>query len=180
MDVARFLIRLAAEDLESEGLSQMRLHKLMYFSQGWSLAWRDQPLFDGPIEAWVHGPVVKDIYREFKHHGNRPIPVDSEPVQLEAEEQSLIESVWRGYRGFSAAGLRKKTHHELPWIHARQGCNDDQRSNQVIPSDDMRRFFKDQIQRHKIPGITLKSLQKAEQEFHSGGGVPLSEVVPGA
>lgn len=178
-DVARYLIRLASTDPESEGLTQMRLHKLMYYAQGWSLVFSDRPLFDSPIEAWKHGPVVKEIYRLYKDHGNQPIPDDQQAIDLSDEEQRLIQSVWLGYRRFSAAGLRRKSHREPPWINARQGCEMDERSAQPIRTEDLQRFFRAEYSRQKLPGLSRKSLQLAEVEFHSGKGIPLSDVVPG-
>lgn len=35
-----------------------RLHKLLYYVQGYHLAWRGCPAFDDDIEAWKKGPVV--------------------------------------------------------------------------------------------------------------------------
>ncbi|MDR1165980.1 MAG: DUF4065 domain-containing protein [Deltaproteobacteria bacterium] len=40
----------------------MKLQKLLYFAQGWHLAYFDFPLFEDPIEAWKYGPVVSSVY----------------------------------------------------------------------------------------------------------------------
>src|SRR5262249_50830431 len=45
IDVARYLIQLAAAEDEPELLSHLRLQKLLYYVQGWSLAQRRAPMF---------------------------------------------------------------------------------------------------------------------------------------
>src|SRR5689334_12279943 len=62
MDVAKFLIYLSACEDEPDYVSHLRLQKLLYYVQGWSLALRGKPMFVERIEAWAHGPVVKNVY----------------------------------------------------------------------------------------------------------------------
>ena len=45
----------------------MKLQKLVYYCQAWSLVWDDMPLFESRIEAWANGPVVLDLY--YRHRG---------------------------------------------------------------------------------------------------------------
>lgn len=57
-DVARYI-------LEKQGkMSTMKLQKLCYYSQAWSLVWDDQPLFDEEFRAWANGPVCRELFRE--------------------------------------------------------------------------------------------------------------------
>ncbi|MDR1164780.1 MAG: DUF4065 domain-containing protein [Deltaproteobacteria bacterium] len=35
---------------------------MLYFAQGWRLAYFDIPFFEDPIEAWRYGPVVSAVY----------------------------------------------------------------------------------------------------------------------
>ncbi len=44
----------------------MKLQKLCYYAQSWSLAWDDAPLFDQDFEAWVHGPVNPELFNALK------------------------------------------------------------------------------------------------------------------
>lgn len=53
----------AAYILHKQGpMTVWKLHKLLYYSQAWHLAWEDEPLFGERIEAWANGPVVPDLY----------------------------------------------------------------------------------------------------------------------
>jgi uncharacterized phage-associated protein len=44
----------------------MKLHKLLYYCQAWSLVWDGEPLFEEEIEAWVSGPVIPYLYELHK------------------------------------------------------------------------------------------------------------------
>ena len=60
IDVANYILEISREesgDDEYELISHMKLQKLVYFCQGYSLALYGRPLFPEPIEAWTHGPV---------------------------------------------------------------------------------------------------------------------------
>ena len=58
-DVAAYILK------ERGPLSAMKLQKLVYYSQAWSLVWDDRQLFGEAVEAWANGPVVRELY---EHH----------------------------------------------------------------------------------------------------------------
>jgi uncharacterized phage-associated protein len=92
--------------------------------QVWSLVMRKKPMFPEKIEAWVHGPVVKQVYRKFASKGSLPIMPDDlggTQFDLSQSERKFIASVWESYKGFSASKLREMTHQEDPWKNAREG-----------------------------------------------------------
>ena len=137
IDVARQLVCLAAAEDEPDYLSPMRLQKLLYYVQAWSLANRGRRMFSERIEAWAHGPVVRDLYPTFADYDNRPIPpedVAGQEVELDAEERDLIAGVWESYKDYSSTSLRRMTHEEAPWVDARRGFGPGDRcSNEITP-----------------------------------------------
>ena len=48
-DVAQYILETCGT------MSAMKLQKLVYYSQAWSLVWNDKPLFYEEIEAWAGG-----------------------------------------------------------------------------------------------------------------------------
>ncbi|MDR0403789.1 MAG: DUF4065 domain-containing protein [Treponema sp.] len=120
VDVANYILKVSKEDPEDEEyelISHMKLQKLIYYCQGFSLALFDTPLFPEPIEAWKHGPVCPRLYHELKYCGSAPVSVigpDSES-RLTREEQRLISDVYWEYGQYAAWKLRKMTHDEIPW-----------------------------------------------------------------
>ncbi len=64
-DVAQYFLAKADEDA-GDLMSNLKLQKLMYYAQGFSLALCNKPLFPERIEAWIHGPVISALYHEYK------------------------------------------------------------------------------------------------------------------
>jgi uncharacterized phage-associated protein len=56
VDVARYILTKTGE------MTAMKLQKLVYYSQAWSLVWDESPLFEDDIQAWAYGPVVPVLY----------------------------------------------------------------------------------------------------------------------
>jgi uncharacterized phage-associated protein len=141
IDVAEYFLNLAATtEEEPDYLSPMRLQKLLYYAQAWSLANRDRPLFHEKIEAWTHGPVVRNVYARFADCGDEPILPDGKPTKLAAEDQRFVRSVWDAYKGFSAIALRNMTHREAPWLQAYRGPSDG-RAPGIVSHRSMQEYF---------------------------------------
>jgi uncharacterized phage-associated protein len=143
LDVAAVLLRLAAAEEEPEAMTQTRLHKLLYYVQGWHLAVFSRPLFADRIEAWQHGPVVKSLRGQFAAFGDGPIPPDavSNASKLTSVEESFVKATWGEYKQFSASGLRNKTHAEAPWLKAWGARTADAAGTDEITQESMREFF---------------------------------------
>src|SRR6202035_2468893 len=122
----------------------MKLQKLLYYCQAWSLAWDGVPLFDDPIEAWANGPVVRDVWERTRDRG--PLvdyPIGNGKITLNANSPSTIASVMAHYRKQSGRVLSDLTHVEDPWVQTRIAANalDGQPSNAVITNESMRRYY---------------------------------------
>lgn len=115
-------------------IDQMQLNKLLYLAQGWSQAWRGQPLFDDPIEAWKYGPVVDAVYQDYKSNGASKFAdaVRGDPANLTPEETSLLATVLRRYDGLSGPALSRRTHEDDAWREAWERRSSVDRGRQVI------------------------------------------------
>jgi uncharacterized phage-associated protein len=142
-DVANVLLRLASLEEEPDYLTHLRLQKLMYYVQAWSLALRKRPAFQGRIEAWAHGPVVKELFSKLADYKSNPIPHDALKKSSPVSEQDyqFILSVWEQYKGFTAFALRSMTHNETPWIQARNGFGPADACSSEITHEAMRSYF---------------------------------------
>ena len=56
IDVAAYILR------KQGTMPAMKLQKLVYYSQAWSLVWDDRPIFRDRIYAWANGPVIRNLY----------------------------------------------------------------------------------------------------------------------
>ena len=97
----------------------IKLHKLLYYAQAWSLVWDDRPLFRARIEAWANGPVVPTVYG--LHRGRysvRTWPAGN-PRALDSDATDTIDAVIEFYGKESSTWLSSLTHREDPWKNAR-------------------------------------------------------------
>ena len=124
-----------------EPISNLKLQKLLYYVQGWSLALHDKLAFYEVIEAWVHGPVVPAAFYEYRHHGWNPIELSPETVTLPGGEVNHIDDVLNVYGKFTATQLEALTHDESPWLDARAGLDPKAISKAIITPDAMKTFF---------------------------------------
>jgi len=100
----------------AEGLTNLKLQKLLYFAQAVSLSLNDTLLFRDRIEAWKFGPVVPSVYQELKKFGNAPVEMAMDGVStLSTEITSILEDVWSLYGKFASHELVNITHNHLPW-----------------------------------------------------------------
>ncbi len=132
----------AAYILERMGtMTTMKLQKLVYYSQAWSLVWDEKPLFEEDIEAWANGPVVRDLFD--CHRGMYQIssmPIGNARL-LDGEQRATVDAVLEYYGDKSSQWLIDLTHLEEPWKQARKGLPRLERGNRVIPLDAMADYY---------------------------------------
>lgn len=118
IDIANFFIDLANSDKEGY-ITNMKVNKLVYFAQGWSLVRYGRRLFEEPIEAWLHGPVIPSVYQAFKQYGKNNIDAvcgEYDPDTFSADDLDLLADVAIAYAKFDASELRRMTHEpQSPW-----------------------------------------------------------------
>jgi uncharacterized phage-associated protein len=122
-------------------ITHLKLQKLVYYAQAWSLAARGEPLFDEDFQAWAHGPVVPSLFRTFRDFGMDPIPAPATVPRLDVETVDLLAEVLDIYGEHSARKLEQLTHRELPWRAARGDLPAEARSDAVITKAAMQRFY---------------------------------------
>lgn len=141
LDVAKyFLCRVDRE--AGDTISPLKLQKLVYYAQAWSLVLRDEPLFQQNIQAWPHGPVVYDVWNTYKEYKHTAIPQpDACELDFTDDELEVLEEVWNTYGELSARQLVHLTHSEQPWIEARQGLDPEEKSQEVILHETMKSYY---------------------------------------
>lgn len=122
----------------SAPLSWWTVHKLLYYCQGWNLAWTGLPLFSGRIEAWKNGPVVTQVYRVQKYYTQEP---PGSAAALTGLESKTVKSVVSFYGRYSAAQLVALTHREAPWRAARVGIPAGATCKNEVRRETMREYF---------------------------------------
>lgn len=123
--------------------THMKLQKLVYYAQAWSLVWDDHLLFHERIEAWANGPVVPELYRELRGVFNvSPTTLTQGDIQrLTTSERETIDAVLCHYGSKPSQWLSDLTHMEGPWKDARKGVAPGVRSNSEITSAAMAEYY---------------------------------------
>ncbi|MDQ1351210.1 MAG: hypothetical protein QG657_1512 [Acidobacteriota bacterium] len=121
-------------------MTTMKLQKLLYYCQAWSLVWDEEPLFHEGIEAWANGPVVREVFEE--HRNMFTIDrASGDPTKLSAKQKESIDSVLSFYGEKSSQWLSDLTHLEDPWKNARVGLAPGERSNKIISPAAMMEYY---------------------------------------
>lgn len=124
-----------------DSVTHLKLQKLVYYAQAWSLALLGRPLFADDVRAWAHGPVVLSVWHAFKEHGWEALPAPDEMPRFDDEATELLRDVLRSYGEHSAKKLEELTHSEEPWLRARGDLPPEARSSAVISQEHMTRFY---------------------------------------
>ncbi|WP_026828216.1 Panacea domain-containing protein [Exiguobacterium artemiae] len=147
-DVARYFIDLSVESTPY-AITPLKLQKLLYYAQGFHLINTGERLFRAELEAWAHGPVVREIYFEYKEFGYHTItskPFINKDLFLETPlltdgEMATIEEVWEHFGDLDGKTLEELTHQEDPWLNTE--------INDEIEIKLIREYFKEQYQENQ-------------------------------
>ena len=145
-DVADYIILSANAD-DVTPLSNLKLQKLLYYAQAWSLGIRKEPFFCGSFQAWVHGPVNVDIFQRFKGIGKTLYSIitvrdvmNTDPT-LSQSDKEFLDMILDNYMKYSGADLERFSHEDSPWKDARGQCGPWDRCTTEITEDSLRKFY---------------------------------------
>lgn len=135
-DVAAYIVA------KRGSMSPMKLQKLVYYSQAWSLAWTGVPLFIERIEAWRDGPVVPALYQVHRKLSIVDGLDRGDASRLSLTQLETVDSVLSYYGTRSGKELSDLTHGEPPWLRARQGLHFWQAGNREIGHTELLNYYK--------------------------------------
>lgn len=116
--IANFFVDMARYN-ENDTITNMRINKLLYYAQAWSLVQDKKPLFDEDFEAWDYGPVVPSVYKKYKSFKKNNIDVidkDYSVNRLSEDDLSVLLMSYSYFNQFSTSRLVDATHRRgSPW-----------------------------------------------------------------
>jgi uncharacterized phage-associated protein len=142
-DVANYFISKANNEDENF-MTPLKLQKLCYYAQAWSLVWDDKELFKEDFQAWVHGPANYKLYKKYDVGKNVYIDnVDSAfNMRLFNKDQlNTLDAVWTAYGKFSGSYLEQLTHQEDPWKLTRGTLPPGMGSNVIIDKKFIKEYY---------------------------------------
>lgn len=109
-----------AKEHEIADVTNLKLQKLVYFAQGFVLAYLNCPLFTEDIEAWTYGPVVPRLYRMLKKNGDdilQDVPWKAaDCIEKGSAQAERIDQMMELIGAMKAGELVTLSHAELsPW-----------------------------------------------------------------
>lgn len=162
--VANLFLDIAKENNVND-ISPMKLQKLIYYAHAWHLAFLGKPLISEEVQAWKFGPVIADVYFEFKEFGNSSITSRATELIFEDKQLSLetptvpaddknanelIAEVFRIYGKLSPIQLSNLTHAENePWHVVFSQYQAELPRNIEIPNSLIETCFKKRLEERK-------------------------------
>jgi uncharacterized phage-associated protein len=133
-DVAAYILQKKGE------MTTMKLQKLIYYCQAWSLVWDEKPLFKEKIEAWISGPVVRNLYNWHKNMFT-VTKIPGTPSNLTKTQKATINAVLDYYGDKNSQWLSDLSHMEEPWKKAREGLPPNERGDHIISHASMAEYY---------------------------------------
>jgi gp27 len=116
-----------------EIIDEMKLQKLLYFSQRETFAILNQPLFNEVFEGWKYGPVSREVRTVFTEDG-----VNAQTEDIKSESKYIINNIIQEYGALASWKLSALTHKETSWLNSRKGLKKEENGNVKIKMEDIR------------------------------------------
>jgi uncharacterized phage-associated protein len=147
MQIADYFIAFA--NTTGSLMTNMKLQKLVYYTQAWHLVVFKGEIFNEDFQAWVHDPVLPSLYDQYKSFQWRPILRNdlNEASLHELERQfsstikEILSDITSEYFHKDAYALERSTHEEDPWRLARQNVSPDEPSTNIIEKKTIHDYY---------------------------------------
>lgn len=116
-------------------ITEMKLHKLMYFTQRESIIQTGEPMFEESFYAWKFGPVLKDIRIAYRFGLLNELP----SRDFISTYRSIFDKIFSHYAPMNPWSLSRLSHGEYSWNNARKGLGPIDRCENVMSIDDIRK-----------------------------------------
>lgn len=135
-------------------MSHLKLQKLLFYCDAYSLAYFDKELITDEFEAWIHGPVSRKVFDNLKDKSilysdlkfiPSGIDVDEEFDKLTSDQKDLLKEILSQLSSWSGIELESATHHETPWLEARKGLSSADKCNVHISKETTKEYYKNEM-----------------------------------
>jgi uncharacterized phage-associated protein len=140
---------------KGDTISHKKLQKLLYYVEAWHLVNFDNPILNEDFQAWVHGPVVPELYHKLKEFGFNDLKVVNDEFEtvdgkinsiilknkISDETIEFVYSVLDRYGSLTSFELELLSHSEAPWLEARQDYPPHKPCTNIISKDRMKAFY---------------------------------------
>lgn len=146
-NIAKYII------LKYDEMTPLALQKLLYYAQAFYKVFTEEYLFENDCEAWVHGPVYREIYDEYRNYGRNAIEIEQQEVLLTEIEERIVNSIIKYFGCYNGKVLEEMTHSEMPWVLTRKGLNKYDSCSRIIGKDLIDNYFNEVRKKHNLVNI---------------------------
>ena len=134
VDVAAYIVKryreITGETFEND---EMKLQKLLYFTQREAFAVIGRQAFEGTLEGWKYGPVSREVRASFCK-GEIIVPT----AEISDEIQYIANNVILEYGSLASWKLSELSHRDLSWRNARRGLAPDENGEVPLTLEDIK------------------------------------------
>ena len=132
LNVAEYIFK-EYNRVTGELIDEMKLQKLLYFSQRETLAILNKPLFNEEFEGWKYGPISREVRTVFTKDG-----INTDTEDIKSENKYIINNVILEYGSLASWKLSEISHKEVSWLNSRKDLKDGENGDRKIKLEDIR------------------------------------------
>ncbi len=144
IEIARWFIN-RVDRAAGEAMTHLKVQKLLYFADAYHMANFNKSIFEEQFEAWAHGPVVTEVWRQFKSYQWDAIKLQPPAKIRDAELLNYLETVYEKFGKLGAKRLEEITHEHAPWKDARGNLPPEAKCNAIISKIAIMDFYAERI-----------------------------------
>ena len=141
LDVAAYIVNYLGE------IPKTKLWWLVYMCQVWYLVWNSNqaPLFKEDFEAWINGPMVRELYNSVGGLGKGTVwyVPGGRPGLLDIKLKMHIQKVLNVFGRLSITSIVLSKAMDLPWKVTREGYGAMEACTKTIDTDIIYDYYKD-------------------------------------
>lgn len=137
IDISKYIVNYELDN--GRTVNVLRLQKLLYFVQALFIVNQENnnPCFYQDIEAWDCGPVIPEVYAEYKFFGGNSIPEQNESkLYITQKDKDLIDSMLDACSKITTNGLGAIAQSQNPWKNAFYW-----QINRIISKESIKKYF---------------------------------------
>lgn len=120
-------------DQFGETLDEIKLQKLLYFTQREAIIQTGEPMFEAEFRAWKYGPVIIEIHERYSTKDFK----EKLSSESELRWKECFDYVFSEFAPKKTMSLVSLAHGEMSWIKAREGYGKYDRSDVPMKLSDI-------------------------------------------
>ena len=131
-DVAQYIYK-EYKRISNQAIDEMKLQKLLYYTQRESFAIIGEPMFEAEFEGWKYGPVCRAVREVYTTDG---IHADCKPISF--SNAYIVNNVISEYGAIESWKLSELSHKETSWINSRKGLVNGDIGSRILKLSDIK------------------------------------------